>query len=152
MRKLFLAALIVATVFITACKTRAQKLEGEWKVKEYSITNIDDAIKKQLEGTPDSLMEERKKMVNDNINKFTAESKKETYTFRTDSFDAYRGGRPDKGTWKISSDGTMLFLMSGENPKPQADVYDVETIGAKELKFKFKLTPDNIAIYILEKK
>jgi hypothetical protein len=152
MRKLFLASLIAATVFISSCKSRAQKLEGKWSVKEYTITNIEDAIKKQLVGTPDSLMEERKKMVDDNISKFTAESKKEIYIFTTDSFDGYRGGRPDKGTWKLSSDGTQLFLMSADNQKPQADVYNVEIIGNKELKFTFKLTPDNTAVYVLEKK
>ena len=152
MRKLFPVAIIIFIVSLSACKNRTQKLEGKWSVKEYTVSNLDEAIKKQLVGTPDSLMAERKQMVEKNIQLFLEESKKEFYTFTKDSFDSFRGGRADKGTWKLSSDGTQLFLMSAENPKPEADVYDIETIGAKELTFSFRLTKENKAEYVLEKK
>ncbi len=150
MRKLFLASSIFC-IFILSCKNKAQKLEGKWIVKDYTITNLEEAVKKQLMGTPDSLLTERKKMVEKNINMFLEESKKETFTFSRDSFDSFRGGRPDKGIWKLSSDGMVLFMISNDNPKPEADVYNIETLGTKELKFSFKLTPDNTAIYVLEK-
>jgi hypothetical protein len=152
MRKLFLASFIIITILVISCKTRAEKFEGEWIVKDFTITNIDEIIKKQLAMVPDSLKAERKKMIDEDIKTFMDESKKETYKFSRDSFDITRGGRTEKGSWKLSSDGTKLFLMSSQSEKPQADVYEVESVGSKTLNFSFKLSAELSAVYALEKK
>ncbi len=148
MRKLILISAF-ATLFMVACKPKSQKLIGKWSVSDCSITNLDDLRKSQLVGVPDSLLEQYKGKLEGEITGFIEDAKKDVYTFGKDSFEVSRHGKSDKGTWKISSDMKMLFLIPNENPAVES--LNIVSLSGKEIKLSRKVTTESSAVYILKK-
>lgn len=151
MKKLLLVGTVAIALLAASCKSKSERLVGNWTVTECTITNLDELRKKELMDTPDSLMEQAKAMLEDNIKKFTENSKKETYEFEADSFNINRAGRKYNGVWKVSSDNKMLFLVPNMNANSPIDAFTIESLEAKEIKISRALTPENSAIYTLEK-
>ena len=149
MKKFILVSTFAIVLLIVACKLKAERFVGNWAVTECTITNLDEIRKKQLMGTPDSLMEQAKAMLEDDIKKFLETSKKETFNFEKDSFEASHRGRKFSGIWKVSSDNKMLFLVPNDNAP--TDAFDIESMGAKEMKISKAITHESAAVYTLSK-
>ncbi len=149
MKKLLLLSSFAIALLIVSCQSKAGRVIGKWTVSECSITNLEELKKNSMNGVPDSLEAEYKTKMEGQITAFIEESKKETYSFEKDSFDIVRRGKSDVGSWKISSDNKMLFLIPRENPAVEG--LDIISFSAKELKLSKKIAPESSVIYTLIK-
>jgi len=128
---------------------KSQKIIGKWSVTECSITNLDEIRKSELARVPDSLMEQYKAKLEDQINSFVEEGKKQVYSFDKDSFefDACRKNRK-----RIMEDQQRLynaFPLRGEGARPE--ILNVDAMTAKEMKLSFKVGDNSSAVYVLKK-
>ncbi|MCX6190321.1 MAG: hypothetical protein NTW54_12135 [Bacteroidetes bacterium] len=149
MKKLLFLSTIALALLVVSCKPKAELIVGKWSVSECSITNLEELKSKSMTGVPDSLIEEYKGRMEGQIKTFLEDAKKEVYSFEKDSFDINRHGKSELGSWKMSSDNKMLFLILNENPTVEA--LNIIGLTPKEVKFSKKISPESAVVYILKK-
>jgi hypothetical protein len=151
MKKSIFISVIAIVALLSACKKGAQVIVGSWAVAECSISNLEDLKKKQLLGTPDSLIGEYTAKLEEEIKQFMDETKKQTFEFQKDSFNITRSDGKNTGTWKMSSDGKVLFLITAEARRSPIDAFSIIAMDANELKLSTPLNSENPLVYTLKK-